>query len=163
ASVRGRGGPDAWPPRSGAGVARDPARTADADDTGLERAAAGALHAVADTDTEVTALGARLSLPCSEVAVADGLHGALLTTMKIAAVERDAGARARPERGGVGHLVCWHEVPTPHVRAVDGKRIGDSVEHALHRECALGIAGAAHRHGGDLVGLNDLHIKFIGR
>src|SRR5262249_38117579 len=148
----------ALPHRHGAGVDRNPARAADAYDAGLEGAAAGALDAVADADTEVTALGARLRLPCGEVAVADGLHGALLTSMKIAAIERDAGARARPERRGIGHLVCRHEVPTPHVRAVDGKRIGDRVEHAFHRECALGIARAAHRHGGDLVGLDDLHI-----
>ena len=129
----------------------------------FERAAAGALHAVADADAEIAAFGSRARLPLGEAGIADGVHRELLTGREVAAVERDAGARARLQRRGVGHLVGRHQIAAPHLGAVERKRVGDGVEHALHRERALGIAGAAHRHGRDLVGLDHLHVELVGR
>ena len=58
ADLRQRG-LDALPHRHRAGVDRDAAGAADPHDAGFERAAAGPLHAVADPDAEIAAVGAR--------------------------------------------------------------------------------------------------------
>ncbi len=56
-----------------------------------------------------------------------------------------------------------HQVAPPHLGAIESKLVRDPVEQPLHGEGAFRIAGAAHRHGGDLVGLDDAHVELIGR
>ena len=156
-------GLDALSHRHRAGVDRDSSGSADAHDAGFERTAAGALHAVANPDAEIAALGAGPRLPLCEAAVADRVERNLLAFGKVAAVERDRRARARLQRRGVGNFLGRHEIAAPHLGAIEIKFAGDPVEHALHRKCALRVAGAAHRHGRHLVGFDDLHRQVVGR
>ena len=162
ADLRERG-LDSLPHRHGAGVDRDAAGAADPHDAGFERAAAGALHAVAEPDAEIAAFGARARLARGEAGIVDGLERHALTAEKVAAVEGDRRAGAGLERRDIGHLLRRHEIAAPHLRAVEAELVRDAVEQALHRECAFRIAGAAHRHGGDLVGLGHAHVELIGR
>ena len=81
---------------------------------------------------------------------------------EVAAVERDRRPGARLERRHVRHLLRRHEVAPAHFGAIELELAGDAVEQALHREGAFRIAGAAHRHGGDLVGLDHQHLELVG-
>src|SRR4029079_9661579 len=108
-----------------AGVDRDAPGSADADDPRLEPAAAGALDAVADTDAEIAALGARLGLASGKARIVQGIEHELLTAREIAAVDGDCGTGARFQRCGVGNFFCRHEVAPPHLGAIEVERARD--------------------------------------
>jgi hypothetical protein len=162
ADLRQRG-LDSLSHRHGAGVDRDAARAPDPHDAGLEGPPASALHAIADADAEVAALGARLHLAFGETRVIERVERELLAAREIAAVHGDGGAGAGFQRRDIGNLLGRHEVAPPHLGPVKLECARNGVEHALHRERALGIAGAAHRHGGDLVGLDHLRQQLVRR
>ena len=149
--------------RHGAGVDGDAARAADPHDARFERAAAGPLHAIADTDAEVAAVGARAALALGEAGIVDGFEGDALVGRKVAAVECDRRAGAGLQRRDIGHLLRRHQIAAADFGAVESELVGDAVEQALHGKGALGIAGAAHRHGGDLVGLDHAYVNLKGR
>src|SRR6516225_2283256 len=124
------------------GVDGDAAGAADAHDARLERAAAGALDAVADADAEIAAALARATLALGKAGVIDRLERGALVAGKVAAVEGDRRAGARLERKHVGHLVRRHEIAAADLGAIETKLVGDAVEQALHGEGAFRIAGA---------------------
>ena len=82
---------------------------------------------------------------------------------KVAAVELDGVARARLERRHVGHAARAGRGCAGGSRRGRGRSSRRPVEQPLHRERALRIAGAAHRHGRHLVGLDDRHVEAVGR
>ena len=162
ADLRERG-LDPLPHRHGARVDRDAAGAADAYDAELEGAAAGALHPVADTDAEIAALGAGTSLALGKPGIADGVERHALAGGKVAAVERDRGARAGLQWNDIRHFLRRHQVAAPHLGAVEARILRDPIEQPLHGEGGFRIAGAPHRHGSDLVGLHDQHVELVGR
>ncbi len=124
---------------------------------------AGALDAVADADAEIAVLGARPRLAFGKAGIVDGRERDPLVGREVAAVERDRRAGAGLERKHVRHSFRRHQVAAADLGAVEAELIGDAVEQALHREGGFRIAGAAHRHGGDLVGLDHAYVERIGR
>src|SRR5262249_34052469 len=93
ANLRERGA-DALPPRHGAGADPNAAGAADAHDPRLERAASGALDAVADADAEIAPRAARARLARAEAGMVDRLEREPLVGWEVAAVERDRRAGA---------------------------------------------------------------------
>ena len=162
ADLRERG-LDSLPHGHRAGVDGNPAGTADPHDPGFERAAACPFDAVAEPDAEIAAFGARATLARGKAGIVDRLQRHALTAGKVAAVEGDRRSGAGLERRDIGHLFRRHEIAAPNFGAIEAKLVRDAVEQALHRECTFRIAGAAHRHGGDLVGLGHAHVEFVGR
>ena len=146
-----------------AGVDGDASRAADADDAGFERAAARPLGAVADPDAEIAAARSISTLALGKAGIVDRVEGGALVAREIAAIERDRRAGAGLERKHIRHLFRRHEIAPANLGAIELKLVGDAVEQAFHREGAFRIAGAAHRHGGDLVGLDDTHVELKGR
>jgi hypothetical protein len=82
---------------------------------------------------------------------------------KVAAVEGDRRSGPGLEGRDIRHLFRRHEIAAPNFRAIEAKLVRDAVEQAFHRKCTFGITGAAHRHGGDLVGLGHAHVELVGR
>ena len=146
-----------------AGVEGDAAGAADPHDGGLERSASRSLDAVADAEAEIAAAPLRAPLPGGEARMIDRFQRHALAGRKVAAVERDGRARAGFQRRDIGHLLRRHQIAPAHLGAIEAKLVRDAVEQALHGECGFRIAGAAHRHGGDLVGLRDSDVELVGR
>ena len=147
-------------------------RTGDDGDgaVGLEAQAAhflarrrGDLEKVAHAEPAYFSTFAALAFAAREALDIGRFERVLEHTGKVAAVEGDRRAGARLERRDIGHFFRRHEVTAAHICAVEVKLVGDAVEQAFHREGAFRIAGAAHRHGGDLVGLDDTHVELKGR
>ena len=146
-----------------AGVDGNAPGAADPHDAGFERAAAGSFHAIAEPDAEIATFGARVSLARGKAGIIDGVERHALTAEKVAAVESHRRAGPGLERRDIGHLFRRHEIAASNFRAIEAEFVRDAVKQALHRKCAFRVAGAAHRHGGDLVGLGHAHVELIGR
>ena len=157
------GGLDALAHRHRAGVDGNATGSPDAHDAGFEWAAARALDAVADADPEIAAAPPRAPLALGKSGIVDRLERGALVARKVAAIERDRRAGARLERKHIGHLFRRHEIAAADFGAVEVKLVGNAVEQPFHGEGAFRIARAAHRHGGDLVGLGDAHVEGKGR
>src|SRR4029077_672585 len=148
---------DPLPHWHGAGINRDTARTADTYNAGLERSTPRPLHAIADADTEMAAVFARATLPFGKSGIIDCLERHGEAARKIAAVEGNRRAGARLERRDIWDLVRRHEIAPPHFGPIEVQLACNTVEYALHGKLRFGIAGAANRHGRDLVGLDHQH------
>src|SRR5207253_9765110 len=106
-----------------AGIDRDAPGAADAHDPRLERAAARALHAVADADAEMAAFGAGAAPAFGKSRVIDRVERRLLAREKVAAVEGDHRPRAGLHRGDVRHLFRRHQVAAPDFGAVEAELV----------------------------------------
>ena len=148
-------GAEALPHGGRAGEHGDLAGPRDAHQAGLERPAAGALHAMRKADAEIAAARSRLGLPLREIVPAGGGQRLGLAGRIVAAVVFHRRAGARLQRLLVRHLARRNEIAPPHLGAVELHLARDQIEQPLHRERRLRIAGAAHRRHRRLVAHGD--------
>ena len=148
-------GAEALAHRGRAGEHRDLAGARDAHEAGLERPAAGALHAMRQADAEIAAARSRLGLALREIVPAGGGQRLGLAGRIVAAVVFHRRAGARLQRLLVRHLARRDEIAPPHLGAVELHLARDQIEQPLHRERRLRIAGAAHRRHRRLVAHGD--------
>src|SRR5262249_60683197 len=144
--------------RGGAGEYRYASRIRYPHQAGLERTTPGALDAVREPDAEIAALSSRGSLTLGKVLPARRLQAVRLRGGIIAAVVAHAGAGARLERLGVGHLLSRDEIAAAYLRAVKAQFARQAIHESFHGEGRLRVAGPAHRRHRRLVSGGDDHV-----
>src|SRR5262249_13899983 len=117
-----------------AGEYRHPPRIRDPHQAGLERTALGALDAVRQPDADIAALSSRGGLTLGKVLPTRRLQDLRLRGGIVAAVVADAGARARLERLGVGHLLRRDEIAAAYLRALQAQLARQAVHQPFHGE-----------------------------
>ncbi len=162
ANLRERGA-QALSDRGGAGEHRHASGVGDPHQSGLERTAAGALDAMRQPDADIAALASRCGLPAGEILPAGRPQDLRLAGGIVAAIVLHAGAGARLERLGVGHLLRRDQIATAHLGALKMQFARDAVHQPFHGEGRLRIAGAAHRRHRRLVGGGDRDVDGQGR
>ena len=141
----------------------DPSGLLHAHRRALERPQAGTLDIVGQGDAQQAAFGARGGLALGEALPVDSGQGAGLTRRVIPRVIAHRLAIAIDESDRVRHLLRLHQIAPAQLGPVQAQLLRRLVEYAFHREHTLRPAGAAHRCGRTLVGMNNTQIDIHGR
>ena len=144
-----------------AGIDMHLARGADTHGNLLEGAPSGALHEVAEADTDIPALRQSGLLARRKIFPACPFDAVLLALRVIAGIEHHREPAPGLERSGVGHGLGRDQIAAAHFGTVQPHFARHPVHQALDGEGGLGMPGAAHRRDRHLVGQGQfrIHVK----